>query len=105
MAGLTVAIQDLDSKPVIQAKRVKITFDSSYATGGETLDASDCGFTVVLGVVPLSGASGYTFQYESGKIKVYWVDTTTDGAAQAEVASTTDLSAVAVTFLVFGLVV
>jgi phosphopentomutase len=38
----------------------------------------------------------------SPKIKLFWVDTTTDGAPMAEVASTTDVSSTTARFLAIG---
>ena len=77
-----------------------VAFDSSYPTGGEAFNAeSETGFSDVFAVQVLPKA-GYTFEYVDSataanrKIKAYWVDTSVDGAAQAEVADTTDLSAV-----------
>ena len=45
--------------------------------------------------VRIAPTAGYTFEmdYTNKKILVYWVDTTVDGAAQAQVADTTDLAA------------
>lgn len=74
-----------------------IAFDSSYATGGEALTVAQLGLSddgeVHIEVHP---SAGYVFEYDhtNNKVKAYWVDTTTDGAKMAEVASTTDLSGV-----------
>lgn len=83
----------------------KITFDSSYPTGGEPLTAADLGWSdnaSLLDVVALSGP--YTFQYDAANAKIlaYWVDTTVDGAAMAEVVNTTNLSTVSTYVLSFG---
>lgn len=80
-----------------------LTFDNSYPTGGEALTAANLGLEEVLAVVfPCS--AGYSFAYDKANAKViaYWVDTTVDGAALAQVANTTDLSAVSVYALAFG---
>jgi hypothetical protein len=75
--------------------RGTVTFDSSYATGGETFSPTSQGF-VTVDQVEVFPSVGYVPEYitSTGKILARWVDTTVDGAALAEVASTTDLSAV-----------
>jgi len=85
-------------------KQATATFDSSYATGGEALAAADLGFSRIISV-QVNPSAGYVFEWvaSTGKIKAYWVDTTVDGAAMAEVTATTDLSAVAPTIEVLGL--
>lgn len=84
-----------------RVKHAKITFDSSYPTGGETLTASTFGLSSIIGVIADSG-DGYTFEYNAPKLLAYWVDTTTDGAPLVQVANTTDLSAVACQAIVIG---
>jgi len=82
-----------------------VTFDSSYATGGEAISVSSLGLTR-LDFMWVSGDDGYVPQWDGSltapKIKLYWVDTTTDGAPMAEVASTTDVSSVVVKVFAFG---
>jgi len=65
-----------------------VTFDSSYPTGGESFAPSDIGF-VVFDRVEVHPASGFVFEYDddNDKILAYWVDTSTDGAAMAEVTN------------------
>lgn len=72
-----------------------VTFDSSYATGGESLTPASLGFQT-FDFVSVTTSGGYVFSYDhtNSKVKAYWVDTSTDGAPLAEVASTTDLSAI-----------
>ena len=85
----------------------QVTFDASYPTGGEALGLS------AAGVADKSNARyffqqrapltvGYSFVYDraNDKLVVFWVDTTVDGAALAQVADTTDLSALIVDVLV-----
>ena len=70
-----------------------VTFDSSYATGGESLTPASLGFQT-FDYVGLTTSGGYVFEYDhaNSKVKAYWPEA--DGAAMAEVASTTDLSAI-----------
>lgn len=86
---------------------VDVTFDSSYPTGGEVLGLSALGVkdatkatVFVTQVAPVT--VGYAFAYDAtnDKLVAFWVDTTVDGAALAQVADTTDLSAVEVRLLV-----
>ena len=109
----------------------KCTFDSSYATGGEALTASDLGFSdhaSLLTVVPIPSGD-YIFKYDAAnaKIMAYTAITAAGGAAAAgtdaislkasvinkeaatgmsspllEVVSAKDLSAVTAILLVFG---
>ena len=82
-----------------------ITFDSSYVTGGEAVTLAQLGLsrldylvvTAVNGNIPVWDGST-----SSPKVKLLWVDTTTDGAPLAEVASTTDVSATTARFLAIG---
>jgi hypothetical protein len=85
----------------------QVTFDGSYPTGGEVLGLSAAGVADKSNAryffsqrAPLTG--GYQFVYDraNDKLLVFWVDTTTDGAALAQVADTTDLSALIVDILV-----
>ena len=87
-----------------------VAFDDAYPTGGEAWDAEAItGFSDII-MVFVQSTAGYTFQYvdsdtaASRKIKAFWVDTTTDGAALAEVADTTDINAnlTAVNVMVVG---
>ena len=76
----------------------QVTLDSSYPTNGEAIAASDIdsGLHNILGLVPVAynaAAAPYFVHYDSenGKIEVYDYD--------SEVADTTDLSALVITFL------
>lgn len=85
-----------------------ITFDSSYATGGETLSASNCGLSSKVEFFSATNASGYIFEYDyaNGKLKAYYPSKsgtiTSPGLPGAEVAASTDLSAVTCRFIAFG---
>lgn len=90
---------------------VDITLDSSYADDGESFDPTTLGFSEVwyaniVQKAPVGTAAGlYVFQwdYTNKKIVAYWVDTSVDGAALAEVTAATDLSAVTVRAFFYGL--
>ena len=77
-----------------------LAMDSSYPTGGETLDLSDY-FSNDLLFVEISGPrEGYILEHDGGTIsagkimaRYYDYDAAADGAA-IEVAATTDLSAI-----------
>lgn len=76
-----------------------VDFDSSYPTGGESLNEVELGFpdnSTLLAVIPLPRL-GYVFEYDYTNLKLlaYHADysTATDGAL-IEVPDTTDLSAV-----------
>ena len=72
-----------------------VTMDSSYVTGGEALTANNLklGTIIHATVTPDDGYVGVV-DIANSKIQAFWVDTTTDGAPLAEVATTTDLGSV-----------
>lgn len=82
-----------------------VTFDSSYPTGGEAISLGALGFTR-LDFLATSTTDGYVPAWDGSttapKIKMFWVDTTTDGAPMVEVTATTNLSTAVVRFLAFG---
>ena len=69
---------------------LKITFDSSYPTGGEALDLTTYVSNVESVGIEVSG--GYVFQYDRTNKKVLAYEAGADGAALDEVANTTNLS-------------
>lgn len=75
------------------AKVVKLDL-GTYATGGVAITAAILGVGKIVSILPFP-AGGFTPEYDAaaGKIKAFWVDTTVDGAAQAEVTTATDLGA------------
>lgn len=85
-----------------------ITFDSSYATGGETLSASACGFPSKVEFIQATNSAGYIFEYDytNGKLKAYYTSKsgtiTSPGLPGPEVAASTDLSSVTCRFIAFG---
>lgn len=103
-AGRTAPVFANSKKP-LKFVTGTIAFDSSYPTNGESITTIADKFATVYGVL-VSPASGYTFEYDiaNKKVKAFWVDTTVDGAALAEVANTTNLSALsAVPFIAWGI--
>jgi hypothetical protein len=85
--------------------RGTITFDSSYPTGGEAVTLAQLGLTR-LDWLSVETTDGYVPAWDGStsapKVKLFWVDTTTDGAPLAEVTATTDASAVVVRFHATG---
>jgi len=85
--------------------RGTITFDSSYATGGEAVTLTQLGLTRLdwLSVETTDGhVPAWDGSTSTPKVKLFWVDTTTDGAPLAEVPSTTNVSTVVVRFHATG---
>lgn len=101
--ALTTSVVNRNIEGARVAVTADLTFDSSYPTGGEAIVIDDLGLSVV-DICLVAPSAGYVAEYvaSTGKVIVYWVDTTTDGAAMAEVASTTDLSALVVRARVYG---
>jgi hypothetical protein len=91
-----------------QAQMARITFDSSYTTGGLAVTASSLRMSRVDQIIPLGLAvnaaltAGIFCRYEisTGKLVAYWPQGS--GAALAEVTNGTDLSAYTVDVLVIG---
>lgn len=85
-----------------------VTFSSSYSTGGEAIDLGAVGLSAVnFAWVPPTAGYLIEYQYASNKLLVRTPTNAADGdAADAapadEVASTTDLDAVTVRVMLFG---
>lgn len=77
-----------------------VLFDSSYPTGGEPLTASDLGLTFVewaISTVKVAGTGSVIsvfYDIANAKLLAY--------AAAAQIANTTDISAVTATVVAFG---
>lgn len=87
----------------------EVTFDSSYASGGEPVGTiiTDVGdVDTVDALIPLSVLGGYIAEYDGTDLSLYWdTDPGAVGGANipfTEVDATTDVSAVVVTVLVIG---
>jgi hypothetical protein len=82
-----------------------VTFDSSYPTGGEAISLVSLGLDR-LDFLWAVTTDGYVPAWDGSttapKIELFWVDTTTDGAALAEVTSTTNVSTVVARIFAFG---
>lgn len=80
---------------------VRLTFDSSYPTGGEAIAAADLGLSRIDALF-IQPTSGYVFEYvaSTGKIKAYL--TGTSAAVLDEVANATNLSTVTATAFAIG---
>lgn len=81
-----------------------VTFDDSYATGGEAATPEQMGLTVINAVIALP-SGGYICEYdeENEKLLVYYANN--DGSADGplvEVADKTNLSEVTVKVLAIG---
>lgn len=76
----------------------RVTFDASYPTGGETLNPSDVGLSMILYVIPNVNTAGNRLALwddTTNKLKLYT-------ALGTEAANTSDQSAIVVQFLVIG---
>ena len=80
-----------------------ITFDSSYPTGGEAVTAGQFKGGAFVRVVLGASTTGIVPAWDSTnkKVMAFWVDTTVDGAAMAEVASTTNLATAVFPFVAY----
>lgn len=102
--ALTVTSLEKAKLSRLRLNVVRVTFDSSYPTGGESLTAAQLGLNKVTVVIPLT-ASGYVGEYDltNSKLKAFYGDNNnaSDGPL-VEVANTTDLSAVTMNLVVIG---
>lgn len=116
MAGLTVThLPDLSPTPQkvgqMKADFCVIAFDSSYPTGGEPVTPGLFGMSKVVAIEPIgpamaiagAGTSAYVVGYDPVNKKLQAFGGAASGVAGAEVANATDLSASAVTAIVYGL--
>lgn len=83
-----------------RATVTEVTFDSSYPTGGEPLTAADLGLTKVDFAIATLKTAG------TGSVTQVWYDIANSKlmafAAAAQIANTTDLSAVTAQVVAFG---
>jgi hypothetical protein len=79
----------------------------NYATGGITCTANQLGLSRVqaafVAALPLAGGA-YVGNYNvaTGKISLYWVNTTVNGAALAEIPNATAIGATVYNIIAFG---
>lgn len=93
----------------VRGRFATITMDSSYATSGEALTASDFGLYNILAVIQ-SGGNGGSVSYDATnkKLLVYGTNTTTQTTTSFatvglnQIPNATDLSTVVIQALVIG---
>lgn len=88
---------------------VNVTLDSSYATGGESLAATDLGLYAIYGAIPITSPQGWAVAWDNTNLKflAYGTGTSTGTAGDTivklgEAPSTTNLSSVTFMTLVIG---
>ena len=86
---------------------VTVTFDSSYATGGESFAPANVGlseFDIVLISEDSAAGPGYQvkFNYTTKKLQVFEEEAVAAGGPLLEAANATDLSALKVRVLAIG---
>lgn len=108
---MALTLFDLDAGPPVKVNGGKnplrmvikrVTFDSSYVTGGEPLTAANLGLASVVAAFA-TGATGYKFGYDTTNSKLLAYRSGASGTAFAEVGNTVDLSAIVCTIVAFGL--
>lgn len=106
-AVITTIGQDKSTQrnPGLSWRIVDITFDSSYATGGESLAASDVGLQTITEVLPGGGATppGMICQWDqtNGKLALFRSNASATTVLN-QVTSTADMSAFTFRCLVLG---
>ena len=81
----------------------RIQFDDSYPSGGEPLTPGALGFKSIHVVLAHGEDSGYVPQYDYTNEKMAVYEAGADGAALDEVANTTDLSALYIRVVAYGI--
>ena len=107
--ALTFAARDTLYRGPVTLIYVELTFDSSYAAGGETVNATDFGLTTILGVIPIITA-GYDVTYKkttaaTGTFQMFaslTPDTNSAVSAPVESSAGRDLSALTIPCIVVG---
>lgn len=72
----------------------------TYATGGVAVTSTILGTGAIVDLIPLPDA-GYVLEWTGSAMLAKWVDTSTDGAPLAEVASDTNLGSASFPVLCF----
>ena len=104
---MALTVIDKDAKPPftlvggLKGRVVEITFDSSYATGGEALTAADCGMSSIVQLLAHEN-SGRVFEYDYANSKLKAYQDAGAAAALAEVPNATNLATVVTRALVIG---
>lgn len=108
---MAVTIKVLTSTPLPGGQRMahgSMLFDSSYPTGGETMNIESLGFkgggdpTVLV-----QPSTGYVFMHNqgtaaAGKVKAYYTTNVHANAALVEVVNTTNINTINTTWLAIG---
>lgn len=86
--ALTVSIVKRDKNLNQRLTYADVTFDSSYATGGESLTPAQLGLTVI-DFFEVDSNPGYLFKYDytNQKLKAYFTTAAVTGTLAATVAS------------------
>lgn len=103
---MAVTYTELDRSGQVGRLRVwvgTITFDSSYVTGGEPIDAAQFGMSnIVALIVGSADEAGISARWDQANSKLILMDEDNTSGIEAQFASTGDASAVVVTVLVLG---
>ena len=80
-----------------------ITMDSSYPTGGEAVTPGQFKGGAFVRVLLSASTTGIVpaFDATNKKVMAFWVDTSTDGAAMAEVVNGTDIATAVFPFVAY----
>lgn len=99
---MAASFQMVDGGPTnnLAWRKVDVTLDSSYPTGGYTISSANLGFSKVRAVFVMSHTGGYVYEWTGSALKAY-----RDGGvagALTEVPNTTNLSGTIVHLFVLG---
>jgi hypothetical protein len=70
MAVTPVVTENLGNMGAKAARIVTVTFDSSYAAGGEAITANACGLSTITSLIPLNTTDGYRPVWDQTNLKI-----------------------------------
>lgn len=108
---MALALSSILSRGNMRGQRMVVatcTSNENYATGGIALSPNTIGLNTITAAFVTAGkfstGGAYTTNYvsSSGKVQLFWVDTTVDGAELPEVPNATAIGVTVYTIFAFG---
>ena len=99
--ALTFGAQEFLNLGSVSGVIVTVTFDNSYASGGEVINPSDIGLGQILMLNIIQGEDGYIFEWDSANNKILVRESAATAIPLGEVGAD-NLSAVVVEVFALG---
>ena len=101
--ALTFKLEENAEGGNLKVRRAKVTFDSSYDSGGEAVTAADFGLSTLVAVIPVGGPVGYSVQFDPANSKLVTYRTgTSANTVLNETTAAVNLSAVSYYVVAIG---